>query len=148
LGYFKGRALNKAAIGYTGRTEAIPFMSRVGRQALGKLPGIQKKFGIDLGNWVPEKSIYQQINGKEMKILQGRMDKGLVNGQEVWTAAQNDDIIHAIAARIDKLAGHDPETAAIFEKFLTHPTASAAAATNSVMARSVIHMGMKGGELD
>ena len=148
LGYFKGRALNKAAIGYTGRTEAIPFMSRVGRQALGKLPGIQKKFGIDLGNWVPEKSIYQQINGKEMKILQGRMDKGLVNGQEVWTAAQNDDIIHSIAARIDKLAGHDPETAAIFEKFLTHPTASAAAATNSVMARSVIHMGMKGGELD
>jgi hypothetical protein len=147
LGYMKGRALNKAAIAYTGRTENIPFMSRVGRQALGKLPGIQKKFGIDLGNWIPEKSIYQQIDGKEMKILQGRMDKGIVNGQEVWTAAQQDDIIHSIAARIDKLAGHDPETAYIFEKFLKHPTASFSAATNSVMARSAIHQGIKGGEL-
>jgi hypothetical protein len=147
LGYFKGRALNKAAIGYTGRTENIPFMSRVGRQALGKIPGIQKKFGIDLSKWIPEKSIYQQIDGKEMKILQGRMDKGLVNGQEVWTAAQQDDIIHAIVARIDKEAGHDPETAAIFEKFLRHPTASFSAATNSVMARSAVHQGIKGGEL-
>jgi hypothetical protein len=147
-GYMKGRALNKAAIAYTGRTENIPFMSRVGRKALGKLPGIQKKFGIDLASWIPEKSIYQQISGKEMKVLQGRMDKGLVNGQEVWTVAQNDDIIHAIANRIDKLAGHDPETAAIFEKFLRHPTASYAAATNSVMARSAMFQGMKGGELE
>jgi hypothetical protein len=147
-GYMRGRALNKAAIAYTGRTENIPFVTRVARKGLGKLPGFQKRFGIDLGNWIPERSVYQQIDGKEMKILQGRFDKGIVNGQDVWTHAQSDDIIHAITARIDKLAGHDPETALIFEKFLRHPTASFSAATNSVVARSAIHQGMRGGELE
>ena len=147
-GYMRGRALNKAAIAYTGRTENIPFMSRIARKNLGKIPGFQNRFGIDLGNWIPEKSVYQQIDSKEMKILQGRFDKGIVNGQEVWTHAQSDDIIHAITSRIDKLAGHDPETALIFEKFLKHPTASYSAATNSVVARSAIHQGMRGGDLE
>jgi len=137
-GFFRGRQLNKAAIGLTGQISNVPYGARLR----------MKLFGKSLADWVPEKSVYQQIDGKDMKIIQGRMDKGIVNGQELWTAAQSDDIIHSVTARINKLAGNDPETAKIFETFLKYPSASNSASVNSVIARSAIHQGMTGGELD
>jgi len=137
-GWFKGQRLNELGIGISGDMSHVPYGARLR----------MKIFGKSLKDWIPTKSVYQQIDGQDMKIIQGRLDKGLVSGQEVWTAAQPHDIIHAVANKISKYAGGDAELAQIFEVFLKHPSASAAAEVNSVLARSAAHQGYLGGELD
>jgi hypothetical protein len=131
----RGYKLNRLSIGVTGRNENIPPVSRA----------LQKFLGIDPGKWIPEKSVYSQSNHK---LVQGHLDKSIVSGQEVWTAAQHMDLVHAVESKIQKLSGGDPETADIMRKFLKYPTATRSAEVNSVIARSALHQGAVGGELD
>ena len=137
-GWAKGQKLNQLGIGISGDMSHVPYAARLR----------MKIFGKSLKNWIPTKSVYEQIDGQDMKIIQGRLDKGIINGQEIWTAAQPHDIVHAVANKISKYAGGDAETAKIFEVFLKHPSASAAAEVNSVLARSAAHQGIAGGELE
>jgi len=138
VGFYRGRQLNKLGIGVAGDLSNLPYGARLR----------MKIFGKSLANWVPSKSIYKQINGEDMKVLQGYLDRHIVNGQEVWTAAQPHDIINAVEDRINKLSGGDPETADVMRTFLKYPSASQSAAVNSVIARSTIHQGITGGELE
>ena len=57
-GFYRGRQLNKASIGLTGQIGNVPYGARLR----------MKLFGKSLADWVPEKSVYQQINGKDMKL--------------------------------------------------------------------------------
>jgi len=134
-GWARGRALNRLGIALTGNNEQMPIITR----------GLKSMFGINPAKWIPEKSVYDQM---DKKIVQGHLDRGIVNGQEVWQAAQHADLIHALAAKIDRYSGGDPVKAQILEKFLKYPTGIRSAEVNSVIAKSAMAQGIMGGELD
>jgi len=135
----QGRGLNKLGADLTGDVSRIPYGARLR----------MKIFGIDPKKYIPTKSVYEQMGEEEKKIIQGRMDKGIINGEEVWTAANMQDVVSALNHRINKVAsitGANPDDLKVFLKYPS--SASHSAAVNSVMSRSILHQGITAGELE
>jgi len=131
----KGRKLNKLTIAFTGAEENIPFFQRQ----------LRNVFDINPAKWIPEKSVYDQ--GGEL-VKQGRFNKtGIVNGQEIWQAAQPLDVIYALDKKIKALFPDEVDQE-IAKSALRHPSGQLYAEHNSVIARSAMAQGIKGGVLD
>ena len=129
--YAQGRRLAKGIATFTGSDELIPPIKRMLLNKIGKNPA---KFIAD----------HSTYDGSE-KLIQGRLDKTMINGQEAHRIATREDIANRTMEILNSVIPehlHDY----MYQAMIHHPDI-AHAISNSIIGKSGLDESLAGGDL-